>query len=76
MDQINNHECQIEFGKYIRTARENRSLTQSEMATLVGIGQSYYSSIENGKKNVDLAMAIKICHILRVDMKSFIKKYL
>ena len=76
MKKIDNSECLITFGEYIREAREVRGLTQSDVATLLNITQSYYSLIENGKKNVDLVLAIKICKELKINMKKFMQMYL
>lgn len=76
MKKINNNECLLKFGEYIKEAREIRGYTQSDIASMLNITQSYYSLIENGKKNVDLVLAIKICQELKINMKEFMKMYL
>lgn len=73
---IDNRECLREFGSYIKQAREWRNMTQSEIAELLEINQSYYSLIENGKREVDLVLALKICQELKLDMRDFITKFL
>lgn len=73
---IDNRECLLEFGRYIKQTREWRGLKQSEIAEQLGINQSYYSLIENGKRDVDLVLAIKICQELNLDMRDFITKFL
>lgn len=76
MKKIENSECLNEFGSYIKEARQWRKLTQAEMAEALDITQGYYSLIENGERDVDLVLAMKICKELRLDMRGFIKQYL
>lgn len=73
---IDNRECLLEFGSYIKEAREWRGMTQTEVAEQLDINQSYYSLIENGKREVDLVLALKICQELKLDMRDFITKFL
>ena len=77
MKKIENSECQISFGNFIRKARERKGLLQAEVAAEVGIPQSYYSIIENGAKSrrVDLATAMRICQVLGLDISDFTKMY-
>lgn len=78
MKIIDNSECLVGFGNFIREGREKRDLLQVEVAELVGISQSYYSLIERGARdrNVDLVLAIKICRVLGLDLSDFIKRYM
>lgn len=78
MKKIENSECLIGFGNFIKEGREKRGLLQAEVAELVGISQSYYSLIERGAKdrNVDLVLALKLCRVLRLDLRDFIKPYM
>ncbi len=78
MKKIENSECLIGFGKFIKEGREKKEMFQKEVAELSGITQSYYSMIENGSKerNVDLVLAMKICKALDLDLSEFIKRYL
>ena len=76
MKIIENSECQTAFGDYIKNARERKNLTQAEVAEQLGIGQSYYSIIENGTRNRDFVVALKICAILEVDIQTFIARYI
>ena len=73
---IDNRVCLKEFGSYIKQARLWRELKQSDVAEQVGISQSYYSLLENGEREVDLVLAVKICHELKLDMSDFIIKFL
>ena len=65
-----------DFGNFIRTKREQKDMYQSEVAALVGISQAYYSYLEQGKRDVDLALAIEICKALNVDISEFITTYM
>ena len=76
MNRIDNSECLHEFGRYIREAREKRKLNQTDVAQVLGITQAYYSMIERGERDVDLVLAMKICSVLRLNMKKFIGTYL
>lgn len=76
MKKIDNNECLKEFGSYIKEARNWRNVTQTEVAQQLGISQTYYSYIENGQREVDLVLAVRICQELRLDMRDFITKFL
>lgn len=73
---INNTQCQKDFGKFIRDRRESLHLYQSDVASQLGITQSYYSYIEIGERNVDLVLALNICEILELNFSDFIRTYL
>lgn len=76
MKKIENSECLVGFGNFIKEGRERRDMFQSEVAQICGITQSFYSYIERGARSVDLPLAIKICQALRLDINEFIKKYM
>jgi transcriptional regulator with XRE-family HTH domain len=78
MKKIENSECLIGFGNFIKEGREKRDMYQAEVAALVGISQAYLSYIERGSKdrNVDLVLALKLCQVLRLDLNDFIKQYM
>lgn len=79
MKKIENSECLVGFGEFIKEGRKERDMLQSEVAELVGITQPYYSLIERGMtkdRNLDLVLALKICRVLRLDMSDFISRYM
>lgn len=76
MKKIDNSECLIGFGLFIRKERERRELTQVEMAQKLGISFNYYSLMERGKRNVDLIMAMRICAVLELDLSDYIRAYM
>jgi transcriptional regulator with XRE-family HTH domain len=76
MKKIENSECLVGFGNFIKEGRMKRDMLQSEVAAMLGITQAYYSRIESGGRNVDFVLALKICRVLRIDINEFIKKYM
>lgn len=67
--------CLRSFGEFIRLGRESQCLSQTHIASLLGITQQYYSHIETGRRNVDLVLALKICEVLKLNLNSFIRTY-
>lgn len=76
MKKIDNIECQSDFGRFLKEGRERRGMLQSEVAMLAGITQGFYSQLENGNRNIDFVLALKLCKILRLDLNIFIKHYM
>ena len=52
-----------------------KDVSESQVAETVNISQQYYSQIENGIRNVDLVLAMKICESLQLSLNDFIKIY-
>lgn len=76
MREINTKECHVKFGNLIKDARNQQALSQVEVATQLDITQSYLSRIENGERDIDLALAMKFCKVLRLDIQEFIKEFI
>lgn len=49
----------------LKEIREKAGLTQLDMAQKLGISESYYCQLENGKRKMSLDNALKISAILR-----------
>ena len=64
------------LGETLRDARTKRHFSQSEVAEMAGITQSHYSLIENGKRDADFFVVVKLCQILNVDLCAIIAKFL
>lgn len=73
MKKIENNECLRDFGKFIKTEREKKDLTQEDVADMVGIHRTYYGKIERAVREVDLYTAMIICKALKIDLSDFIK---
>lgn len=76
MKKIENSECLVGFGKFIKSGREKRDMFQSEVAMEVGISQAYYSYLERGEREIDFVLALKICQVLNLDLSDFISAYM
>jgi transcriptional regulator with XRE-family HTH domain len=58
-----------EVGFNIRRIREERDLSQEELATLAGLHRAYVGQIERGEKNIGLKNLEKIAKALNVSIK-------
>ena len=58
-----------EVGFNIRRIREERNLSQEELADLAGLHRAYIGQIERGEKNIGLKNLEKIAKALNVSMK-------
>lgn len=76
MRKLDNRECLNGFGDFIRDGRLRKKMLQREVAVQLGISAPYYCDIENGKKNVDLVVAMEICQILDINLNDYISKYI
>jgi DNA-binding XRE family transcriptional regulator len=55
-----------DFGEKIEAARKNKSLTQGEIAKMLGISQQIISRIESGKQNITLMTLFSLCKALGI----------
>ncbi len=54
----------------IKEIREEKEMTQEELATKLNISQNYLSEIENNKKkNISFELVLKICDALDVEIR-------
>lgn len=56
------------FGRNIHAARAHARMTQKTLARRVGVGASYLSLIEAGKRTVDIELAGKFALALNVPL--------
>lgn len=56
-----------EFGRRLRSLRNERELSQEKLGELAGLDRTYISSSEAGRRNVTLATLIKLADALDVD---------
>ncbi|MHC4656727.1 MAG: helix-turn-helix domain-containing protein [Planctomycetota bacterium] len=61
-----------QVGFNIRRIREERGLSQEELATLAGLHRAYLGQIERGEKNIGLKNLEKIASALGVNVKDLI----
>ena len=52
----------------IRQKRQEKGISQNQLAKLVGISQPYMNQIETGVRNPTLPTLMKICEILDISL--------
>lgn len=52
------------FGVRVKELRQQKNLTQEQLAELIGTNRANVSKIEGGKKNVELSTIVKIAEAL------------
>jgi transcriptional regulator with XRE-family HTH domain len=48
------------FGQNLKAYRERKDISQEAMAFIIGLSRTYYTEIENGKRNPSLVNIAKI----------------
>lgn len=56
----------VTIGSRLRRLRQEKSLTQSQLAKLIGVRQSHISKIENNRSSVSIGTLEKIANALGV----------
>ncbi|MBD1223252.1 helix-turn-helix transcriptional regulator [Virgibacillus halodenitrificans] len=59
---------------WLKEMRDNRSLTQEEVAKLSGISRSHYTHIEQGNKTPSVEVAKRIARTLKFEWVIFFEK--
>ena len=54
----------IEFGRRLREARTQAGLSQAEVATRLGIRQSYVSRVERGAQNISVLACVRFAQAM------------
>lgn len=60
------------IGARVRRLREERKVSQEEMARRSGIERSYYGRIERGAANLGVEMLVRIAEAMDVDLKELV----
>ncbi len=58
-----------EFGKRIQNLRKSRGWNQARLAAVAQMDRGYVSSVENGKHNLTVSVALKIAEALEVPLE-------
>ena len=61
------------FGKNLRIARLNSSLTQEKLALALDFDRTYIGLLERGKRHPSLVTIYKIANFLNIDVSDLIK---
>lgn len=59
------------IGLRIKAIREEKGLSQKDIAYAADLDRSYIASVENGKRNVSVVNIEKIAHALKVSVLVF-----
>ena len=54
------------FGEKLRTLRKRRGLSQTEMAEILGVQQSYVGKLERGERAPNVTMIRKVAELFNV----------
>lgn len=73
MKAIDKEQISVEFGTFIREAREQKGLYQADVADKIGVSRSYYAFIENGKRDIYFTLAVNLCRVLDLNINDFMK---
>ncbi|MCG8699412.1 MAG: helix-turn-helix transcriptional regulator [Bacteroidales bacterium] len=65
---MNKEEFIEKLGKHIRMLREERNLTQSEIASIIGKDRQSYQRIELGKTNPTIGYLLEVAKGLNVPL--------
>lgn len=74
MKDLDKEKIAVEFGAFIREARERQGLLQADVAEKLGVSRAYYCFIEAGKRDIYFAMAMDICRVLKLNINDFAKR--
>lgn len=58
----------MQYAQRLRDLREDRDLTQEDIAKIIGTSQSYYAQYENGKRELPFSRAIEIAEFYNVSL--------
>lgn len=58
----------MHYAQRLRDLREDRDLSQADIAEMLGTSQSYYAQYENGKRELPFARAIQLSRFYNVSL--------
>lgn len=64
----------MRYGRVIRNLRQQKNISQEELADLCGLHRTYISDIELGKRNVSLENIERISNALNVSLTEVFKE--
>ena len=64
---------QIKLGQRIKELRKQKNLSQEKFALQINLDRSYYTSVENGKRNVSIENIKKIADALNISLEELFK---
>ena len=67
-------QLKVEFGERLRLMRQEKNLSQEELAYRAGLHRTYVSSVERGERNVSLVNIHKLAAALDIDVSKLFPK--
>ncbi len=61
----------VSIGNRVKTLRNDKGLSQVELARRIDFDRTYLSRVESGKQNMTVETLLKICDGLDVTIKGF-----
>ncbi len=58
----------MQYAQRLKDLREDRDLTQEDIANVINTSQSYYAQYENGKRELPFSRAIEISKFYNVSL--------
>lgn len=68
-------EQQERLQQLLRAVREERGLTQVELAAALDKPQSFVSKIESGERRLDLVELREVCRALSIGLTTFVERF-
>ena len=63
---MNEENILLQFGKHVKKIRQEKNLSQEQLALIAELDRTYISGIERGKRNVSLINLFKIAKSLDI----------
>jgi transcriptional regulator with XRE-family HTH domain len=67
-------DIRVKFGDRVRRLRKSKGITQLEFAELLGVGRSYLSQIERGKRDPGLRLVKAIADGFKIPLADLLRK--
>lgn len=63
------------FRKLLKDLRQQKNLTQAQLAERLGVPQSYVSKYEAGERRLDFVETFFLCNALEITIQDFAKAF-
>ena len=68
-------EAEAVFRTMLRDLRQEKGLTQTQLAERLGLPQSYVSKYETGERRLDFVETLCVCDALETSLEHFVKQF-
>ncbi len=63
-----------DISKFVKARRKHLNLTQAECAAFCGVGNRFFSELENGKESLHIGKVLKVLQMLGVNLHALEKE--